>query len=61
MGSAKSVGRVFARALGWFVIASVISLLLGLVIANLLEPGKNLSLPLPEIGAATNLATSSSP
>ena len=57
MGSAKSVGRVFARALGWFVIASVISLMLGLIIANLLEPGKNLSLPLPEIGAATNLAT----
>ncbi|MEI7613429.1 MAG: dicarboxylate/amino acid:cation symporter [Betaproteobacteria bacterium] len=58
MGNAKSVGRVFARALGWFVIASLISLVLGLIIANLLEPGKNLSLPLPDIGAATNLATS---
>ena len=58
MGSAKSIGRIFARSLGWFVIASLISLTLGLVIANLLEPGKNLNLPLPDVGAATNLATS---
>ena len=58
MGSAKSMGRIFARSLGWFVIASLISLTLGLVIANLLEPGKNRNLPLPDVGAATNLATS---
>ena len=58
MGSAKSMGRIFARSLGWFVIASLISLTLGLVIANLLEPGTNLNLPLPDVGAATNLATS---
>ena len=58
MGSAKSMGRIFARSLGWFVIASLISLTLGLIIANLLEPGKNLNLPLPDVGAATNLATS---
>ena len=58
MGSAKSVGRVFAKALGWFVIASIVSLMLGLLIANLLEPGKNLNLPLPDVNAATNLATS---
>src|SRR5258708_38338277 len=28
MGDAKSVGRIFAKALGWFVIASIVSLLL---------------------------------
>src|SRR6478609_7125090 len=59
MGDAKSVGRIFAKALGWFVIASVVSLLLGLVLANLLQPGKDLGLPLPDIGAATNLKTAS--
>ena len=32
MGDAKSVGRIFAKALGWFVIASIVSLLLGLVL-----------------------------
>jgi Na+/H+-dicarboxylate symporter len=58
MGSASSVGRVFARALGWFVTASLVSLLLGLALANLLQPGHNLGLPLPDIGASANLATS---
>lgn len=58
MGDASSVGRVFGKALGWFVIASLISLVLGLIMANLLEPGKNLGLPLPDIGASAGLATS---
>ena len=58
MGDAASVGRVFAKALGWFVTASLVSLILGLIIANLLQPGHNLGLPLPDIGASANLATS---
>jgi Na+/H+-dicarboxylate symporter len=58
MGDAKSVGRVFGKAIGWFVTASLISLILGLIMANLLEPGKNLGLPLPDIGSSANLATS---
>src|SRR4249920_1443198 len=59
MGDAKSVGRIFAKSLGWFVIASIVSLLMGLVLANVLHPGKDLGLPLPDIGAATNLKTAS--
>ncbi|HSW04242.1 dicarboxylate/amino acid:cation symporter [Aquabacterium sp.] len=58
MGDAKSVGRVFGKALGWFITASLISLILGLIMANLLQPGHNLGLPLPDIGASANLATS---
>lgn len=58
MGDAASVGRVFGKALGWFVTASLISLVLGLVMANLLKPGENLGLPLPDIGASAGLATS---
>ena len=58
MGDAASVGRVFGKALGWFITASLISLVLGLVMANLLQPGHNLGLPLPDIGASANLATS---
>jgi len=57
MGDAASVGRVFAKALGWFVTASLISLILGLILANLLQPGHNLGLPLPDIGSSANLAT----
>jgi Na+/H+-dicarboxylate symporter len=58
MGDAASVGRVFGKALGWFVTASLVSLILGLVLANVLQPGHNLGLPLPDIGASANLATS---
>jgi Na+/H+-dicarboxylate symporter len=58
MGDAASVGRVFAKAFGWFITASLISLLLGMLLANLLQPGADLGLPLPDVGAATNLATS---
>jgi Na+/H+-dicarboxylate symporter len=58
MEDAASVGRVFARALGWFITASLVSLILGLILANLLQPGHNLGLPLPEIGASAHLATS---
>src|SRR6266481_3387361 len=36
MGDAASVGRVFAKALGWFVTASLVSLVLGMILANLL-------------------------
>jgi len=57
MGDAKSVGRIFAKSMGWFVTASFVSLVLGLILANFLQPGKNLGLPLPDIGTATNLAT----
>jgi len=58
MGNAASVGRVFGKAIGWFITASLVSLLLGLALANLLQPGHNLGLPLPDIGASANLATS---
>ena len=57
MGDAASVGRVFGKALGWFITASLVSLVLGLIMANLLQPGHNLGLPLPDIGSSANLAT----
>ena len=58
MGDAASVGRVFVKAIGWFIVASLVSLLLGMLLANLLQPGHNLGLPLPDIGSSANLATS---
>src|SRR6188508_2173096 len=32
MGDAASVGRVFAKSLGWFITASIVSLVLGMVL-----------------------------
>ena len=58
MGDSKTVGRIGAKALGWFVAASLCSLALGLLFANLLQPGANLGVPLPELGSAVGLKTS---
>ncbi|RIX48956.1 MAG: dicarboxylate/amino acid:cation symporter [Rhodocyclales bacterium GT-UBC] len=58
MGDSKTVGRIGAKALGWFVGASFCSLLLGLIFANLLTPGASLAVPLPEVGSSVNLKTS---
>ncbi len=59
MGDTKSVGRVGLKAIGWFILASLVSLLLGLALVNMLRPGVGLNLPLPDAAAATNLKTSS--
>jgi Na+/H+-dicarboxylate symporter len=59
MGDGKALGRVGFKAFGWFVIASLISLSLGLFFSNLLQPGTSLGLALPAADAATKLATAS--
>ena len=59
MGDTASVGRVGGKALLWFVGASFCSLALGLLLVNLLQPGHNLNLPLPDTGAGTGLKTAS--
>jgi Na+/H+-dicarboxylate symporter len=57
MGDAKSVGRIGIKSVGWFLGASFVSLLLGLVFVNLLHPGYALNLHLPDADATTNLKT----
>ncbi len=44
LGDMKTVGRVGGRALLWFMLASLISLLLGMLLVNVLEPGVGLQL-----------------
>ncbi|EJN08752.1 dicarboxylate/amino acid:cation symporter [Herbaspirillum sp. YR522] len=57
MGDARSVGRIFAKSLSWFFLASLVSLSLGMVMANLLQPGAGVALPTPD-AATAGLATS---
>jgi len=57
MGDTASLGRVGAKTMGWFIIASLFSLLIGLVMVNVLQPGVGLNLPLPEATATTGLKT----
>src|ERR1700744_3582907 len=56
MGDAATVGRVGAKTMGWFVCASIVSLLLGLFMVNLLQPGLGIVIP-DEGGNTANLST----
>lgn len=58
-GDSRTVGRVAALAMGWFLTASVVSLSVGFLVANLFQPGAGLALPLPEAGAQTGLKAAS--
>jgi len=55
MGDTAALGRVGLKALTWFVGASVVSLTLGMVLVNLLQPGSELGLPLPAVDAASGV------
>jgi Na+/H+-dicarboxylate symporter len=58
MGESSSLGRVGAKTMGWFVSASLVSLFLGMIMVNIMQPGANLGLPIPDPGVAANLKTS---
>jgi Na+/H+-dicarboxylate symporter len=55
MGDLKAVGRVGGKALTWFILASLISLLLGLVLVNFFKPGAAIDLSHADTGAAADL------
>lgn len=57
MGDVATIGRVGAKAMLWFVSASLLSLIIGMIMANLLQPGANLSLPLPPVTADSGVKT----
>lgn len=56
MGDLGTVGRVGIKSLAWFMGASLVSLGLGLVLVNLLQPGMNLGIELPDVAARSDIA-----
>ncbi|MEJ0058915.1 MAG: dicarboxylate/amino acid:cation symporter [Terricaulis sp.] len=56
MGGTGALGRIGFRTLGWFLLASITSLCLGLALVHVLQPGVGLDLP-PETGEAGVEAT----
>jgi Na+/H+-dicarboxylate symporter len=50
LGDISSVGRIGGKTLLWFVGASLTSLLLGMLLVNIFEPGTAMNLPLPDLG-----------
>src|SRR4051794_36948236 len=57
MGDVAALGRVGVRSLLWFILASIVSLMLGLIIVTLLHPGVGLNLPLPAATSASGVET----
>ncbi|HEY4942034.1 MAG TPA: dicarboxylate/amino acid:cation symporter [Rhizomicrobium sp.] len=56
MEDAAAIGRVGAKSIAWFVLASLVSLTLGLVMVHLFQPGVGLALP-TAAGAPVEAAT----
>jgi Na+/H+-dicarboxylate symporter len=55
LGDLKTVGRVGGKALLWFVSASLVSLLLGMLLVNIFQPGKGIDLSNADITGAQDL------
>ena len=56
MGDLGVVGRIGLKSMVWFLGASLVSLTLGLILVNLLQPGVNTGLELPDAGATSGIA-----
>ncbi|WP_313067101.1 dicarboxylate/amino acid:cation symporter [Achromobacter animicus] len=57
MSDASAVGRIGMRAMIWFIAASAISLLLGLALVNIFQPGAHMNLAIPDAGITSGLKT----
>jgi len=55
MAKGEGLGRVGLKTMAWFLTASFISLLVGLILVNFFKPGVNLKMPLPDEGATPNI------
>jgi Na+/H+-dicarboxylate symporter len=60
MGDTASLGRVGLKTMIWFIGATVVSLTLGMILVNVLEPGVGTSFVLPPAGATADIAKPSS-
>ncbi len=56
LGDINSVGRIGGKTLLWFISASLTSLLLGMILVNLFEPGIAMQLPVPDAGEDIGIA-----
>ena len=55
LGDIKTVGRVGGKALLWFISASLMSLLIGLVLVNIFKPGEGIALSNADMTGAKDL------
>ncbi len=55
VGDIKAVGRIGGKTMLWFISASLMSLLLGMLLVNIWKPGEAMNLPLPSSHADTGI------
>jgi Na+/H+-dicarboxylate symporter len=55
LGDINAVGRIGGKTLLWFLCASLMSLLLGMVLVNLFQPGHTMNLTLPDSNVNTGI------
>ncbi len=55
VGDIQAVGRIGGKTMLWFLSASLLSLVLGLILVNLFEPGRAMHLPLPDSNISTGI------
>jgi len=56
IGSAKSLGRLGLKTFGWYIMTGMLSIPTGLVLVNLLQPGKFVDLSVGETASTIDLA-----
>jgi Na+/H+-dicarboxylate symporter len=59
VGDIKAVGRIGGKTLLWFLSATLVSLLLGMLLVNLFEPGHTMHLTLPDSHLSTDIKKAS--
>jgi Na+/H+-dicarboxylate symporter len=55
VGDVKAVGRIGGKTMLWFLSASLLSLVLGLIMVNIFKPGLAMNLPLPPSNIDTGI------
>ncbi|MFN5983229.1 MAG: dicarboxylate/amino acid:cation symporter [Fluviicola sp.] len=55
LGDIKSVGRIGGKTLLWFLSASFVSLMLGMILVNIFQPGIHMDLPVPDESTTTGI------
>jgi Na+/H+-dicarboxylate symporter len=55
VGDISAVGRIGGKTMMWFISATLVSLLLGMMLVNFFKPGENMHIPLPDSHLTTDI------
>ncbi len=58
LGDLRKLGRMGGKALGWYVTSSLLAILTGLALVNLIKPGEGSNLSLPSSGEVPEIPSS---